>query len=68
MRTLMASSIYGGRIDNDTDQRLLVSFISSVFKPERCVSFRVTLLALCVTLLCFVYWVTCSVKLQAWQH
>eukprot|EP00730_Choanoeca_flexa_P004836 TRINITY_DN11816_c0_g3_i1.p1 TRINITY_DN11816_c0_g3~~TRINITY_DN11816_c0_g3_i1.p1 ORF type:complete len:1768 (+),score=556.53 TRINITY_DN11816_c0_g3_i1:318-5306(+) len=34
MRTLMASSIYGGRIDNDTDQRLLVSFISSVFKPE----------------------------------
>ncbi|EDQ85850.1 uncharacterized protein MONBRDRAFT_11532 [Monosiga brevicollis MX1] len=34
MRKLMSSSIYGGRIDNDTDQRLLMSFISQVFRPE----------------------------------
>lgn len=38
LRTLLAESIYGGRIDNDTDQRLLQSFISSIFRAERCVS------------------------------
>jgi hypothetical protein len=27
----MAQSIYGGRIDNETDQRLLVSFVRSFF-------------------------------------
>jgi len=34
LRTLLSQSIYGGRIDNDFDQRLLESFISRLFSPK----------------------------------
>jgi len=33
LRSLLGMSIYGGRIDNDFDQRLLDSFIEKVFTP-----------------------------------
>ncbi|XP_026482181.1 dynein heavy chain, cytoplasmic isoform X8 [Ctenocephalides felis] len=32
--TLLSQSIYGGKIDNDFDQRLLVSFLSKLFTPR----------------------------------
>lgn len=32
--TLMSQCIYGGKIDNDYDQRLLVSFLSKLFTPR----------------------------------
>lgn len=35
MRTLLCKSIYGGRIDNEIDQRLLEAFVSSVFTEKR---------------------------------
>ena len=31
MRTLLSQCIYGGRIDNDFDQRLLNSFVNRLF-------------------------------------
>ncbi|XP_004348847.1 dynein heavy chain [Capsaspora owczarzaki ATCC 30864] len=34
IRTLLAQSIYGGRIDNEFDQRLLQSFLSVLFTPR----------------------------------
>jgi len=34
IRTLLGQSIYGGRIDNDFDQRLLQSFISRIFTAK----------------------------------
>ena len=34
LQELMAQSIYGGRIDNETDQRLLVSFVRSFFVEQ----------------------------------
>lgn len=32
--TLLSQSIYGGKIDNDFDQRLLCSFLSKLFTPK----------------------------------
>jgi len=32
--TLLSQSIYGGKIDNDFDQRLLLSFLSKLFTPR----------------------------------
>lgn len=32
--TLLSQSIYGGKIDNDFDQRLLQSFLSKLFTPR----------------------------------
>lgn len=32
--TLLSQSIYGGKIDNDFDQRLLMSFLSKLFTPR----------------------------------
>lgn len=32
--TLLSQSIYGGKIDNDFDQRLLQSFLSKLFTPK----------------------------------
>lgn len=37
LQELLTSSIYGGRIDNDTDMRLLRSFVQRFFTAERCV-------------------------------
>jgi dynein heavy chain 1 len=34
IRSLLKQSIYGGRIDNEYDQRLLDSFVNSLFTPE----------------------------------
>ncbi|XP_014790579.2 cytoplasmic dynein 1 heavy chain 1 [Octopus bimaculoides] len=34
MRTLLSQCIYGGKIDNDFDQRLLTSFVNKLFTPE----------------------------------
>lgn len=34
IRSLLKQSIYGGRIDNEYDQRLLDSFVNTWFKPE----------------------------------
>ncbi|KAI8974487.1 dynein heavy chain [Pilobolus umbonatus] len=34
IRSLLKQSIYGGRIDNEYDQRLLDSFVNTLFKPE----------------------------------
>ncbi|KAI7899864.1 dynein heavy chain [Cokeromyces recurvatus] len=34
IRSLLKQSIYGGRIDNEYDQRLLDSFVDSLFTPE----------------------------------
>lgn len=34
IRSLLKESIYGGRIDNEYDQRLLDSFVNSLFTPE----------------------------------
>lgn len=31
LKTLMAQSIYGGRIDNEFDQRLLITFLERIF-------------------------------------
>lgn len=31
LKTLMAQSIYGGRIDNEFDQRLLITFLDRIF-------------------------------------
>lgn len=31
---LLSQSIYGGKIDNDFDQRLLLSFLSKLFTPR----------------------------------
>ena len=31
LKTLMAQSIYGGRIDNEFDQRLLTTFLDRIF-------------------------------------
>lgn len=31
LKTLMAQSIYGGRIDNEFDQRLLITFLERLF-------------------------------------
>ena len=33
LKSLLSMSIYGGRIDNDFDQRLLDSFIDKLFTP-----------------------------------
>jgi dynein heavy chain 1 len=32
--TLLSQCIYGGKIDNDYDQRLLSSFLSKLFTPR----------------------------------
>lgn len=32
--TLLSQSIYGGKIDNDFDQRLLQSFLNKLFTPK----------------------------------
>lgn len=32
--TLLSQCIYGGKIDNDFDQRLLTSFLSKLFTPQ----------------------------------
>eukprot|EP00051_Salpingoeca_urceolata_P022682 m.374607 g.374607 ORF g.374607 m.374607 type:complete len:4614 (-) comp20005_c1_seq14:242-14083(-) len=34
LQTLLSQTIYGGRIDNEIDQRLLDSFVSSIFTPD----------------------------------
>ncbi|KAE8211193.1 hypothetical protein CF327_g5033 [Tilletia walkeri] len=34
LRSLLKQSIYGGKIDNDPDQRLLDSFVDSLFNPN----------------------------------
>lgn len=34
IRSLLKQSIYGGRIDNEYDQRLLDSFVNTLFTPE----------------------------------
>ena len=34
IRTLLAQSVYGGRVDNDFDQRLLDSFLLQLFQPH----------------------------------
>ncbi|KAI8967648.1 dynein heavy chain [Mycotypha africana] len=34
IRSLLKQSIYGGRIDNEFDQRLLDSFVNTLFRPE----------------------------------
>ncbi|KAI0242051.1 dynein heavy chain [Massospora cicadina] len=34
IRTLLAQSVYGGKIDNEFDQRLLESFIATLFVPQ----------------------------------
>jgi hypothetical protein len=34
MQELLAQSVYGGRIDNETDQRLLVSFVRTFFVEQ----------------------------------
>lgn len=34
IRSLLKQSIYGGRIDNEYDQRLLDSFVNNLFTPE----------------------------------
>ncbi|KAK0566065.1 dynein heavy chain [Tilletia horrida] len=34
LRSLLKQSIYGGKIDNDPDQRLLDSFVDSIFTPQ----------------------------------
>lgn len=34
MVTLLSQSIYGGKIDNDFDQRLLHSFLTKLFTPR----------------------------------
>lgn len=34
LRTLLAQCIYGGKIDNEFDQRLLTSFVNKLFTPE----------------------------------
>jgi len=34
LRTLLSQCIYGGRIDNDFDQRLMNSFINKLFTAE----------------------------------
>ncbi|XP_012938795.1 cytoplasmic dynein 1 heavy chain 1 [Aplysia californica] len=34
IRTLLAQCIYGGKIDNDFDQRLLTSFVNKLFTPK----------------------------------
>ncbi|KAK0531052.1 dynein heavy chain [Tilletia horrida] len=34
LRSLLKQSIYGGKIDNDPDQRLLDSFVDSIFTPN----------------------------------
>jgi len=35
MRTLLSQCIYGGKVDNDFDQRLLESFLDKIFS-EKC--------------------------------
>jgi dynein heavy chain 1 len=35
IRTLLSKSVYGGRIDNQIDQRLLDAFVDSVFTEKR---------------------------------
>jgi len=37
LRTLFSQAVYGGRIDNDFDQRLLNTFLERVFTVRRCV-------------------------------
>lgn len=32
--TLLSQCIYGGKIDNDFDQRLLMSFLAKLFTPR----------------------------------
>eukprot|EP00049_Salpingoeca_infusionum_P026814 m.28080 g.28080 ORF g.28080 m.28080 type:complete len:4577 (+) comp9012_c0_seq1:144-13874(+) len=34
MKTLLSKSVYGGRIDNDIDQRLLEAFVGNFFTPK----------------------------------
>ena len=34
IRTLLSDCIYGGKIDNEFDQRLLSSFLEKLFVPE----------------------------------
>eukprot|EP01094_Clydonella_sp_ATCC50884_P027826 TRINITY_DN8164_c0_g1_i2.p1 TRINITY_DN8164_c0_g1~~TRINITY_DN8164_c0_g1_i2.p1 ORF type:complete len:4596 (+),score=2011.83 TRINITY_DN8164_c0_g1_i2:76-13863(+) len=34
LRTLLGQSVYGGRVDNDFDQRLLDSFLEHLFNPK----------------------------------
>ncbi|KAI8361054.1 dynein heavy chain [Mortierella sp. GBAus27b] len=34
IRTLLCQSVYGGRVDNDSDQQLLESFVHSFFRAE----------------------------------
>lgn len=34
LATLMSQCIYGGKIDNEFDQRLLASFLSNLFTPS----------------------------------
>ena len=33
----MTQAVYGGRIDNETDQRLLDSFVNQIFTEKRSV-------------------------------
>lgn len=35
LRTLFSQAVYGGRIDNDFDQRLLNTFLERIFTPMR---------------------------------
>ena len=34
LRTLIKQSVYGGRVDSDFDQRILDSFVDSLFRPQ----------------------------------
>jgi hypothetical protein len=35
LRTLLSQAVYGGKIDNETDQRLLDSFVDQIFTEKR---------------------------------
>lgn len=34
LRTLMSQSIFGGKIDNDFDNKILTSLVNQFFRPE----------------------------------
>jgi dynein heavy chain 1 len=34
LRELLATAVYGGRVDNDIDMRLLAAFVDSIFTPK----------------------------------
>ena len=35
LRSLLSQAVYGGKVDNDSDQRLLDSFVNQIFTEKR---------------------------------